>query len=54
MGVLRKMGVKAVLTPGRLQSLDFTYVNQNVQVAVHRSEADPGILFPDELMHFIR
>ena len=54
MGVLGKTGIEAVLTPGGFQPLNFTGVHQDIQVAVHRSEADPGILFPDEQMHFLR
>ena len=52
--MLGKTGIEAVLTPGGFQSLDFTDIHQDIQVAVHRSEADPGILFPGELMHIIR
>lgn len=54
MGVLRKMGIKTVFTSGGLQSLDFSDVHKDIQVAVHRSEADTWILFPYELMHFLR
>jgi len=51
MSVLRKSGIEAVSAPGGFQPLNFAGIHQNIQITVYRSEADTGILFPDEQMY---
>jgi len=43
MGMSGKLGIETVFFPGRFNSHGLSGINQNIQVTVNRSEADPGV-----------